>query len=118
MEINISNFPIINVVFPEKMDDRSMNQLLTTWKRLYQEQKYFKFIFDTKKLSSVGFTYCFQMAKFMYELKQEKTQYLEESMIIVDNPMIHRLLDFVFLIQKPVSKVRIVNDDFELLSEL
>ena len=54
MEINISNFPIISVVFPEKMDDRSMNLLLTTWKRLYQEQKYFKFIFDTKKLSSVG----------------------------------------------------------------
>jgi hypothetical protein len=118
MEIDISNFPKVKVVFPETLDEYNFQYLINTWNELYDQQKDFEFIFDTRKLSSVPFQYCYEIAVFISLLKERPVQYLKKSIIIVDSYWIQKLLDVVFMIQKPVSKVNIVNSDGDLISEL
>lgn len=117
MKIDISNFPIVNVVFPEVVDDNSLQYLLTTWRRLYNEKKNFEFRFDTLQLSGGTFSHCLMMANFMGELKKEPVQYLQKSEIIIDSSIVHMLLKLVFSIQSPIAKVLIFDKDHQLLSE-
>jgi hypothetical protein len=117
MNIDISNFPKVNVTFPEIVEDDSLQFLLTTWKKLYDNKEYFEFHFDTRQLSGGTLTHCLMMANFMGELKKEPIKYLQKSVIITDSSIVHMLLKFVFSIQSPIAKVLILDKDHKLLSE-
>ena len=50
------------------------------------------------------------MSAFIYRLKKEPIQYLQKSIIIVNNSFIQSLLDLIFFIQSPVAPVYIIKD--------
>ena len=72
------------------------DDFLNKWKQLYEEKKHFTFIFNTLNTSLVNPYYCYLMANFISELKKNKIQYLNYSVIIVKNKAIKILLNIIF----------------------
>ena len=53
--------------------------------------------------------YVLKMSEFIKKLKRRDIQYLEKSIIFINNNKIKYLLDAIFAIQKPVAPVYIYN---------
>ena len=51
------------------------------------------------------------MSLFIKNLKKQKTQYLQRSIIYVNNNIVKRMLDFIFILQPPVAPVYIVSNN-------
>ena len=110
IDFNYNNFPNIYVTFGKLETNEEFNILTNEWLKLYEQKIPFMFIFDSSDLEVYNIKYSFKMSAFIYRLKKEPIQYLQKSTIIVKNSFIHRLLDLIFFIQKPVAPVIIIKD--------
>ena len=63
------------------------------------------FLFDIRDLGDVPIKYCVKMSMFIYRLRKRPYQYLQKSMILLNNNNVKRLLDFIFVLQPPVAPV-------------
>tara|TARA_Y100001970_G_scaffold287056_1_gene410775 strand:+ start:598 stop:1050 length:453 start_codon:yes stop_codon:yes gene_type:complete len=103
-----SHFPIVSVVFSETVqNENEFDLFLQQWLELYHNQRDFYFIFDTRKMQNIPLKYSIKMALFIKKLRKQPYHYLKKSLILVNNPNIKRLLDFVFTMQSPVAPVYI-----------
>ena len=103
-----SNFPLVKVIMnnvPESDDE--FQSFLNKWSELYEKQQDFKFFFDTTNVGLPHLKYSIKMSQFIKKLKKEPYQYLQESIIIINNNKVKWLLDFIFTIQPPVAPVYI-----------
>jgi len=112
-DFNIDNFPIIKVKFNKNINEKEFNEFLSKWLVLYQNEKKFTFIFDTREMGFVHPKYIIKIASFIKELKKLPIQYLEKSLIIMNNKTLEVLLKLVFSITKPSNAVYIVKCDEE-----
>lgn len=115
-EFDESDYPIVRVTFNGKIRDfYDFENFIFKWEEYYQRRKPFYFLFDTRKMRVTGFKYCYRMARFIKRIKQQDTQYLQRSIILVKNRWTKFLLWFIFKLQKPVAPVYITNniDTFE-----
>lgn len=118
-EYNFNLYPYVLVKFNENIENQEdFDLFITQWKHLYLKKINFTFIFDTTNVSLPPIKYCYQMAKFISELRSESKQYLQKSIIIVKNKNIMRLLNLIFLIQPPVAPVYITDDKLPKILEL
>jgi len=107
-----TNFPEVKVIFNGSIQDESDYILFTEqWVKLYEDKKYFNFLFDMENMSVINPRYCYKIASFINDIKSRDVQYLTESSIINVNNIVHKLLQLVFMIQSPVSKVTIHTND-------
>lgn len=109
-KFNYDNFPNVYVTFGKLNSNEEFNILTNEWLRLYEQKIPFTFIFDSSNLEVYNIKYSFKMSEFIYKLKKEPIQYLEKSIIIVNNSFIQSLLDLIFFIQSPVAPVYIIKD--------
>jgi hypothetical protein len=103
-------FPLVKVVFeegPKTMED--FEEFTNGWLDLYEKREMFTFLFDTTKMKDPAYKYAIKMSQFIRELKKKETQYLDKSVILINNNKIKYLLDAIFAIQKPVAPVYIYN---------
>ena len=110
-EYDYDNFPIVKVLFhegPNSINDFEV-QFTDKWISLYDEERYFTFIFDTTQTVDPAYKYVLKMSEFIKKLKRRDIQYLEKSIILINNNKIKYLLDVIFAIQKPVAPVYIYN---------
>ena len=106
-----SNFPEVKVTFEGTIKDKSdFTLFIDQWKELYNDKREFTFLFDMEGMGIVNPKYCFSMAEFIEELKQEPIQYLQKSTFINTNTFIRGLLKIIFAIQSPVAPVEIKTD--------
>ena len=111
-EFDYSSFPIVNVKINSKVDDDEDFELfLNSWRKLYDDEKNFSFVFDTKDVGWIPLKYSFKMSMFIKELKQRNIQYLQQSTIHVYNNTVMNLLSLIFIIQKPVAPVNIIRNN-------
>ena len=106
-----SSFPIVKVIFDEGPNsDEEFNEFTNEWLELYNQKRYFTFLFDTVNMKNPAYKYTIKMSQFIKRLKREQIQYLEKSIILINNNKIKYLLDAIFAIQKPVAPVYIYNN--------
>tara|TARA_B100001093_G_scaffold332873_1_gene317848 strand:- start:8 stop:409 length:402 start_codon:yes stop_codon:yes gene_type:complete len=110
VKFNYDNFPNVHVTFGKLNSNEDFNILTNEWLRLYEQKIPFTFIFDSSNLEVYNIKYSFKMSAFIYRLKKEPIQYLQKSIIIVNNSFIQSLLDLIFFIQSPVAPVYIIKD--------
>ena len=110
VKFNYDNFPNVHVTFGKLNSNEDFNILTNEWLRLYEQKIPFTFIFDSSNLEVYNIKYSFKMSTFIYKLKKEPIQYLQKSIIIVNNSFIQSLLDLIFFIQSPVAPVYIIRD--------
>ena len=110
VKFNYDNFPNIYVTLGKLNSNEEFNILTNEWLRLYEQKIPFTFIFDSTNLEVYNLKYSFKMSEFIYKLKKKPIQYLQKSIIIVNNSFIQSLLDLIFFIQSPVAPVYIIKD--------
>ena len=105
-------FPIVIVTFGNSIDNiQEFNIFLKQWLNLYYQKKDFIFIFDTRPIEKIpNIKYCILLSLFIKKLKSYPYQYLKKSYMIINKPKIKNLLDFIFLIQSPVSEIEVTNE--------
>ena len=104
-----THFPLINVTFNENINnDKEFEDFLNEWKSLYEKEKKFEFIFDTKNCLYINPKYCINVSYFIKKLKKEENQYLKKSTIYVYNKVIWYLLKLIFSIETPIAPVYII----------
>ena len=107
---NRGNFPIVEVTMngsPES--DEEFDNFLNEWTKLYSEQNNFYFIFHTENVSNPPIKYAVKMANYIKNLRKKDYQYLQKSVILINNNKVKWLLDFIFTIQPPVADVYIID---------
>lgn len=110
VKFNYDNFPNVHVTFGKLNSNEDFNILTNEWLRLYEQKIPFTFIFDSSNLEVYNIKYSFKMSAFIKRLKRQPVQYLQRSIIIVNNSFIQSLLDLIFFIQSPVAPVYIIRD--------
>ena len=110
VQFNYNNFPNVYVTFGKLNSSFEFNILTNEWLKLYEQKIPFTFIFDSSNLEVYNIKYSFKMSEFIYKLKKKPIQYLQKSIIIVNNSFIQSLLDLIFFIQSPVAPVYIIKD--------
>lgn len=110
VQFNYDNFPNVQVTFGKLNSTEEFNILTSEWLRLYEQKIPFTFIFDASNLEVYNIKYSFKMSAFIKRLKRQPVQYLQKSIIIVNNSFIQHLLDLIFFIQSPVAPVYIVRE--------
>tara|TARA_Y100000589_G_scaffold150532_1_gene143601 strand:+ start:1732 stop:2181 length:450 start_codon:yes stop_codon:yes gene_type:complete len=102
---------IVNVKLNKNIENNNdFNTFLNKWRELYQNKKDFIFIFDTSNVGFIPIKYSIQMSLFIKKLRKEKYQYLQKSIIYVNNNIVKRMLDFIFMLQPPVAPVYIIDN--------
>ena len=56
-----------------------------------------------------SYKYALKMPMFIKRLKKREKQYLQKSIILINDNKIKYMLDFIFLVQSPVAPVYIYN---------
>lgn len=105
-KINFASFPFVIIEFnEEEIKDNDFDFFLKSWENIYSYQKDFILIFDTVNMSIPSIKYCFKMSSFIKKIRNFPTQYLKKSIIIINNDIICKMLQFVFYLQPPVADV-------------
>lgn len=117
-----SQYPSTSIVYVDligDLTDKKEFKLFTNqWLALYRLKKPFVFVFRTAQINYVNFLFCFDMAMFIYTLKQQPVQYLKKSIFIIQNEYIRKLLSYIFYLQSPVSDIYIIEKEDTLSSIL
>ena len=110
---DLSSFPKIKVSITGTINTESdFEEFKQGWLNCYIEcdNKPFTFIFDTTNVGLVSFLYVYKICYFIKEIKALNNKLLEKSIIIVNNKYIRSLLNMIFLIEKPIATVYIIDD--------
>ena len=100
-----THFPLVKVNISGIPSNNDFDLFLEEWLRLYEENREFMFLFDIRDLGDVPIKYCVKMSMFIYRLRKRPYQYLQKSMILLNNRKIESLLNFIFILQPPVAPV-------------
>lgn len=107
-EFDEKDYPCVKVKLNQKpRSDDDFNHFIQKWRDLYKQKRDYYFLFDTLQVTNPPLKYCIQMSQFIKELRKENYQYLQESIILINNNKVKWLLDFIFTIQPPVAPVYI-----------
>tara|TARA_Y100000992_G_C20824863_1_gene286603 strand:- start:21 stop:467 length:447 start_codon:yes stop_codon:yes gene_type:complete len=110
-EYDRTHFPLVKVTIFGIPNEEDFDLFLEEWLKLYEEKNDFMFLFDIRFLGEVSLKYCVKMSMFIYRLRKRPYQYLQKSMILLNNNNVKRLLDFIFVLQPPVAPVYLYNTD-------
>ena len=117
----LDDFPQIKVYFQNNIQNNDDYYLFEKeWINCYNYKKPFSFLFDTTNVGMIHIKYVYKLAKFISNLKEKilkkpyKFDFLEYSIIVVDNWYIKHLLNITFMIQKPVAPVYIIEKNYDI----
>jgi len=108
---NLDFFPIIQVLIHGIPQNNEFDEFLQNWLQLYNRQEPFLFLFDIRDLGDISIKYCFKMSLFIRSIRKQNPQYLQKSVILINNNKVKRLLDLIFTLQSPVADVFIINTE-------
>jgi|TARA_B100000530_G_C15906163_1_gene467437 hypothetical protein len=112
---NYENNAIVYVTLnPVIENDQDFDTFLYKWMELYYKKKEFIFIFDTCNVGFIPLKYSLRMTIFIKKLKKQPHQYLQKSIILINNNVVKHMLDFIFMLQPPVAPVFITNIKSEI----
>ena len=117
----LDEFPKIKVKFQNNIQNKEDYYLFEKeWLDCYNYKKHFSFVFDTTNVGMIHIKYVYKLTKFIHNLKKKKFNnpnefdFLQYSIIIVNNWYIKHLLNITFMIQKPVAPVYIIEKNYDI----
>ena len=117
-DYDYSQFPNVKVKLNNIIDDDDFDGFLKEWLKLYIKKEKYSFIFDTTNVSNVPLKYSIRMAEFIKELKNNEIQYLEKSIILINNLFVKQMLNIILRLQSPVAPIYLVSNETEIDSIL
>lgn len=113
-EINIDQFPIVNIQLKGNIENKESFQAFTReWERLYDYNQPFYIIIHTESFVSSGINpdyiqYVFMIASFLKRMRKEKPQLLHRTIICVYNHWVVKLMHLLFVTHSPLAPVYII----------
>jgi len=110
-------YPYVYITFNHEniTDDHSVELFCQTWLNISNDKKPYIIIFDALRIQYVKPSFIFKIVNFMKKLRKQEPQYLQYSIIIINNAFIRGLMKMVFRIQKPVAPIYLCKSSDELL---
>jgi len=106
---------IVTVTLNSQVEnDKDFDDFLLQWLNLYIKKRMFTLIFDTSNVGYIPLIYSLRMSAFIGNLKKQKHQFLDKSIILINSNIVKHMLDFIFMIQAPVAPVYITNNIDEI----
>lgn len=100
-----SNLPLVNVKLNGEINAEYFNDFIAQWVNLLQKKEQFYFIFNTENCGYINVKYLFKIAVFIKKIKALPEQYLQRSIIMLNNSALRSLLKLLFSIQSPSAPV-------------
>jgi hypothetical protein len=106
---------IVTVTLNSQVEnDKDFDDFLLQWLNLYIKKRMFTLIFDTSNVGYIPLIYSLRMSAFIGNLKKQKHQFLDKSIILINSNIVKHMLEFIFMIQAPVAPVYITNNIDEI----
>lgn len=121
-EYNYNDFPLVKIKLNNSINnDNDYNDFVNKWIELYERKTPFWFIIDTTNIGMVSISYAYKMGNFIKNLKKNGVlkygnQWLQRSIIIVNNNIIASLLKIVFYVSPPIAPVFIVKSKVDSIN--
>lgn len=94
--------------------DEDMNLFLTEWQNLYiismQKSQRYKLIFDARNAGVVTFNHLKMMGEWLSKIKHLTEMWMDRTAIIVSNPTIKLIIQFVFTFYKAVRPFKVFHE--------
>lgn len=100
-----SNLPLVTITLNGEINAEHFNDFIAQWVNLLQKKEKFYFIFDTQNCGYINVKYLFKIAAFIKKIKTLPEQYLERSIIMLNNSALRTLLKLLFSVQSPSAPV-------------
>lgn len=114
-EFSIKEFPRVHVKLNNRIENKEeYTHFENEWLACYRKKQNFHFIFDSTEVGWIHPKYAFYVTTFIKKIKELSPQYLEFSIIIVNNSYIQHLLSWIFRVQKPVAPVYIISKNHDI----
>ena len=96
-QFDFSGMPNIKVVFTGKITTVNLNNFFREWLRVNTFKAYHSLIFDTTHLDIPSIKVAIKIGQFIKNLRDEKPQYLQRSIIIMNENIIIRNLTLLLV---------------------
>ena len=100
-------YPTVNVKITNETDDNNeyYNKFMHYWESLYKNKKHFHFFMDLKSLTRPNLGLCIDFINRQKKLKESPIQYLDYSIVVVDNVIVKNILNVIWRICPPLNTV-------------
>ena len=108
---NRNNLPTIIVKFLNNdITEESYIKFIDDWNYNDNQKEKYNYFFDTSLgLGSPNLKYAYKLSKFIQNKKNDKDKYLEYSIIYTNRSIDIYLLNIIFTITSPISKVYVID---------
>ena len=113
-DYDYSQFPNVKVKLNNVIDEDDFDKFLNEWLKLYIKEEKYTFIFDTTNVSNIPLKYSIRMVEFIKELRKNEIQYLEKSIILINNLFVKQMLNIILNLQSPVAPIYLVSNETEV----
>lgn len=105
-------YPTVKVKITNETDDNNSyyNTFMHFWETMYKKKEYFHFLMDLKSLTRPNLGLCIDFIKRQKQLKESPIQYLDYSVVVVDNVIVKNILNVIWRICPPLNTVYLVGE--------
>ena len=107
---NTFRFPTVNVKITNEtdVDNISYNKFMEYWENNYKIKKHFHLFMDLASLSIPNMGLCIDFIRRQREMKKTEVQYLDYSVVVVNNTLIQTVLNGLWRMCPPLNTVYLV----------
>ncbi len=110
--LNTFKFPTVYVKITndKDQDNKSYHNLINKWCKFYKKKRHFHFIFDFTNLDHCNINLIPTFVKTQMEFKKQETQYLDYSIVVLNNKLLMNILTKLLHMITPISIIYISNN--------
>ena len=108
---NTLKFPTVYVKVTNDNDhhNESYHKLINKWCKFYKKKRHFHFIFDFTELNHCNVNLIPIFIKNQMEIKKQDTQYLDYSIVVLNNKLLMNILTKLLHMITPIGIIYITN---------
>ena len=109
--LNTFRFPTVSVKITNENDEdnKSYHKLIHKWWKFYKKKRHFHFIFDFTDLTQCNINLIPIFIKNQMEIKKQDTQYLDYTIVVLNNKLLMNILTKILNIITPIGIIYISN---------
>ena len=117
---DLSKWPLVVLTIDgSPKNEEEMELFLSDWEKLYiksmETDLRYKLLFDARKASTVDLKHLIRMGKWLVTMKDLTEKWMDRTGIMISNPTIKVLIQFVFKVYKAVRPFKVFSEPEETL---
>ena len=114
-----TKWPVVVLTIDGAPNEEEMELFLKDWEKLYTKSMEtnirYKLLFDARKASTIELKHLVRMGKWLMTMKTLTETWMDRTGIMISNPTVKMLIQFVFKFYKAVRPFKIFSEPEETL---